>query len=205
MVVNPTQPFRPKEMMTPRSMSDATHQPITMRTSRTNGIEPTRTQPPNRHAIHVKLRSLRHPIQHTIPQTIRTLRIRRVCRRISRTGNLTDDSCPAAADDFMGTLAIVRSVAVQAGHEEDNRDPVRGAGFFRETGVERDGMSIFACCMGVGDDLFFEDWFPQRRGFEVDLFLALEGEPLQRVGLAGVAYVGEAGDAEDNCCAAEEF
>lgn len=59
--------------------------------------------------------------------------------------------------------------------------------------------------MRVWNNYFFDDGVPQRRGLEVEIFLAVEGCTLDRVvWTCGWAYVGEARDAEDDCCAAVE-
>jgi hypothetical protein len=58
----------------------------------------------------------------------------------------------------------------------------------------------------VRDNLFLEGGFPQGCCGEVDLLLAVEGETLEGcLWAAGVADVGEAGDAEDDGGAAVEI
>lgn len=206
MIIHPTQPLLPKKMMTPRPMSHATHQPLTMGTSRPNRIKPAGTQPPNRHATHIKLRPPRHPIQDTVPKPIRRLRVRRVRRTVRRTGNLADHRRPTAAENLVRALAVVGSVAVQSGHEEDDGDAVLGACLLRKTDVERDGCAVGGGGVRVGDYFFFQGGFPERGGLEVDVFLALEGGSFERCGcFACGAYVGEAGDAEDDGGAAVEI
>lgn len=58
----------------------------------------------------------------------------------------------------------------------------------------------------MGDYFFFQGGFPERGGFEVDVFLALEGCSFEGCRcLACRADVGEAGDAEDDGGAAVEI
>lgn len=177
MIIHPTQPLLPKKMMAPRPMSHTPNQPVPMRTGRANSIEPTGTKTPNRHAAHVKLRPLRHVIQDTTPQPVRTCRVGRISRRVGRPGDLADDRCPAAVDDFMSPLAVIGPVPVQPGHEQDDRDGVGSARVLWDTEVQRDGLAIVAGGVRVRDGFFLDGWFPERGGFEVDGFLALEGEP----------------------------
>lgn len=205
MVIYPTQPLLPKEMMTPRSMRHTSNQPLTLHTSRADGIEAASAESPHRNAAHIQLRPACHVIEHAAPQTIGTRGVCRVRGRVGRAGDLTDNRRPAAVDDLVRALAVVGPVPVQAGHEQDGGDAVGSARFLWQTDVQRDGGSIVPGGVGVWDDFFFDGWVPQGRGFEVDLFLALEGEAFHRgVGVAGWADVGESGDAEDDCCAAEK-
>lgn len=199
MVINPTQPLLSKEMMTPRPMSNTPSKAIPVRSRSPNGIEAASTQPPSRNATHIKLRPLRHVLKHTVPQAIRTLRIRRVSRTIRRSGDLNDNSRPAAVDDLMRPLAIIRPVAIESGHEQDDGDGVGGAGFLGHTHIDRDVCAVMAGGVRVWDGLFLQHGFPDGGGFQVDLFLALEGGALEGgLGTARRAYVGEARDSQDD-------
>lgn len=199
MIIHLSQPLRAKEMMRSRPMSHRTRKLSPMRTSRPNGIEATSTKTPSRNTTHIKLRLLCHIIQHSSPLPISRLWIRRISRRVCRTGNLTDNGRPAAADDLMCPLAVVGPVPVQPGHKQDDRDGVRGARFVGDADVQRDAGSIVCGAVRVWDDHFFDDGIPQRRGLEVELFLAVECRTLDGVvWTCGRAYIGEAGDAQDD-------
>lgn len=161
MVIHPTQPLLPKEMMTPRPMRHTPNQPLALHTSRADGIEATSAESPHRNAAHIKLRPGRHVIEHTVPQTIGTRGVCRVRRRVGRAGDLTDDRRPAAVDNLVRALAVVGPVPVQAGHEQDGGDAVGSARFLWQTDVQRDGGSIVPGCVGVWDDFFFDGWVPQ--------------------------------------------
>lgn len=154
MIINPTQPLLPKEMMRPRPMSHTTHKLTPMRNSRPNRIKPTRTQPPHRHTPHIQLRPTGHIPQHTIPQPIRRLRICRVRRTIRRPGDLDDNRRPAAGQDLVRALAVVRPVPVQSRHKQDDGDAVRRRGFLRYADVERDGSAVCAGGVRVWDGFF---------------------------------------------------
>lgn len=185
--------------MRPRTMSHRTRKLSPMRTSRPNSIEATSTKTPSRNTTHIKLRLLRHILQHSTPLPIRRLRIRRISRRVCRTGNLADNRRPTAVYDLMRPLAVVGPVPVQSGHKQDDRNWVRGARFVRNADVQRDAGSIVCGAVRVWDDHFFDDGVPQRCGLEVKLFLAVEGCALDCVVWScGWAYIGEAGDAEND-------
>lgn len=179
MVVSMGQPLRVENIMRPRPMSNRTSETITVHDRRADGIETTSTKTPSRNTGHVELRSQRHVVQHTRPQSIRRLRVSRVSRAIRRTGDLNDNRRPATVDNLMAALAVVRTVSVKTGHEQHDRHGVLCAGFFRYADVGWDfPAAVVAGVVRVWNHHFFEDWVPQRCCLYVDLLLVVEGPAL---------------------------
>jgi hypothetical protein len=179
MIIHPTQPLLPKEMMTSSSVSNTASKLLRVRRRSPNSIKATSTQPPHRNTTHIKLRPGAHILKHTIPQAIRTLRIRRISRTIRRSGDLHDNSCPAAVDDLVRPLAVIGSIPVQPGHEKHDGDTVGGGRFLGQTHVDWNVCAIAAGGVRVGNDFFLEHGLPDGGGFEVDVLLALEGGALE--------------------------
>lgn len=105
----------------------------------------------------------------------------------------------------MRPLTIIRSIPVQTSHDQYDGDAIRRRRFLGDPDVQRDTGAICAGGVLVRNDFFLEGWFPQGSCGEVDLLLAVEGETFEGfLWIAGVAHVGEAGDAEDYGGAAVE-
>lgn len=204
-VIHPTQPLLAQEVMRTRSMGDGSCQACTVGASRADCIETSSTQSPRRHKAHIQLRTSRHPIQDTVPQTIGRLGIGRVSRGIGGAGNFHDDHSPAACDDFMCPLAVIGSVSIQPGHEQNDRDAIGGRSLFGKTDVQGDVGTLVASSVCVWNHLFLQRGLPEGCGLQVDLLLALEGEALDGgLWARGRADVGESRNTENDCGTAVE-
>lgn len=202
MIVDPAQPLTPQKMMRARPMRHRPSQPLTVRASRADRIEPTSTKPPRRDAAHIELGPLPHILQHAGPQPIRRGRVSRVSGTIGRAGDLADNHRPAAVDDLVRALAVVGPVAVQPGHEQDDGDAVRRAGFLGNPDVQRDVGAVEACAVRVRHEHLAQLRLPERRRFQVQRLLSLEYGALHGVGGPRVrADIGEACDPQHYRCA----
>lgn len=173
------QPLLVEGMMRSRSLSNTTGKTITVHDRRTDGIETTSTKTPSRNTGHVKLRSQSHVVQHTRPQPIRRLRVRRISRTIRCTRNLNDNSRPTTVNNLMASLAVVRTVSVKTGHEQYDGHALLRAGFFRYTDKCWDfPAAVSAGVVLVWNHHFFNDWVPQGRCLQVDFLLVVEGPTL---------------------------
>lgn len=177
-------------------------QPLAVRTSCPDRIESTRTEPPHHNTAHVELIPLAHILQHTGPQPVRRGRVRRVRGTIGRAGDLADNRRPATVDDLVRALAVVGPVAIQPGHEQDDGDAVRGAGFLGDPDVQRDMGAVETRAVRVRHEHLFDLRLPERRRFQVHLLLPLVGSAFHGVlGPRVRADVGEARDAQHHRCA----
>lgn len=176
-----------------------------MRMRSTDGIEATRTQTPNNNLVGIQLRPSRHVIKYTAQQPVWRVRIRRISRAICRPWNLADNRRPAARDDLMRALAVVRPIAIKTRQQQHRWDVVTRASLLREARVDWDVLAIGRRAMSVGDDDFVDGGLPERGSLQVDLLLAVEGVPFDVtfVVLVCIIDVGEAGDAVDDGGAAE--
>lgn len=160
MVICLSQPLRTENKVRSRSMSNRTSKALTVRTRRPNSIEATSTEPPSRDARHVKFRPAIHVVQHAIPESIRRLRVCRIGRRVCGTGDLNDNSRPATIDNLVGTLAVVRPVAVKPGHEQHDRNAVGSTRFLRQSDVQRDFSAVAADAVLVWNHFLRDDGIP---------------------------------------------
>ena len=170
---------------------------------RPDSIVSARTQPPDHHLGRVQLGPLVEVAQDAIPQSIRRGRVRRVSGTVRRAGNLSDNSRPAAREDLVRALAVVRPVAVQSCHDQHYGDGVGLVCARRGADVDGDVRAVVAGAVGVRHDHLVDGLGPEAGCLQVGLFLALKGYPLDGVGLGDV-HVGEARNAVDDRGAAEE-
>lgn len=94
-------------------MGNCTSQSRAVRMRSTDSIEASRTQAPNNNLVGIQLRPSRHVVKYTAQQPIRRVWICRISRTIRRPWNLTNNGRPAARDDLMRALAVVRSVTIK--------------------------------------------------------------------------------------------
>lgn len=78
----------------PGSMRNSTLQTLLMRVRNPHGIVPTSAEAPSHYTSHVKDPLLPHPVQYTVLQSIRALRVLWIRRAVSRPRNLGDDTAP---------------------------------------------------------------------------------------------------------------
>jgi len=176
-VIHLAQPIWIQKMMTSRTMCHRSNKTVTMGTSSPDSIKATGTKTPDCDMSHIKLRSLRHVIQHTRPQTIRGLGVSWISGRIGCTRNLNNNSCPAAIGNLVCTLTVVGSVAVQSSHDQDdwNRMLTR---FIWNANIDRNPRAIVTGGVLVWNYFLFDDGVPQRCCLQVDILLTIEGDPL---------------------------
>lgn len=107
----------------------------------------------------------------------------------------------------MRTLAVIRTVAVKACHEQHDRGGGVSAGFFGETDEGGDLVALEGRAVGVRDNDLMDGGFPHRGGLQIHVFLAVEGKPFDvlLVVLLCVVDVREARDTVDDSSTAEEI
>ncbi|KAI6804542.1 hypothetical protein KC361_g46 [Hortaea werneckii] len=125
---------------------------------------------------HVEAPVLRHPVEDAGPEAVGRGVVFAVGGTVGCARDVDDDGGPAAGEEFVRADGVVRSVAVEAAHEDDGRGGVGFGGAVRDADVEWDLLAlVVGGCGGVGDADVLDGCLEEGGGSHVHVLLSLVG------------------------------
>jgi len=138
-VVDVVQPFLVKHVVRTTTERYHTSELIMMGVCHPDGVKATGAKRPCHNLILLDAFLLGDPLEHARPLTVRTLGVHRCCGRVTCAGDFEDQGCDADLTPALHPGAEFGAVAVETGHDDDER-----RGSLAAVGVEVVGGDFFA-------------------------------------------------------------
>lgn len=129
MPIRPPQPPFIESIMDTRPLRHGSPQPLRMRMRDPRGVIAAAAQTPRNDVLHIEDLPLAHPLEDGVPEPLGALRVFGIGGAVGRARDFGDDGRPAASEELVRPLRVIRTVSVEAGDQEDRRDwSLRGRG-----------------------------------------------------------------------------